>query len=319
MGVLAKTDRIDAALLARMGAMLALEPAVTHPVLLSDLKQLLVARDALVKDRTAARNRAKTVTLGVLKRQLAQRLRQIARQMHIIEDEIAALIASDRQLARKFAILTSIPGISQVTAFALIIDMPELGMRDGKKIASLAPMTRQSGRWKGKAFITGGRAQIVRVIVCTRDRVFNVAIMGQGDDGTELLFSHGWVVVAGITEHHQRMIETIHVRHVAFVDVRCAGIKIGNLDKLVRVLRRAHFDAVGIPQTDHNRAGDCREGASQFIMEPVGNINPLCGRTAELGKRDLYGAKLPNGLSRMVDWKNLPPRGFGNDFPRAHR
>lgn len=163
MGVLAKTDRIDAALLARMGAMLALEPAVTHPVLLSDLKQLLVARDALVKDRTAAKNRAKTVTLGVLKRQLAQRLRQIARQMHLIEDEIAALIASDRQLARKFAILTSIPGISQVTAFALIIDMPELGMRDGKKVASLAglaPMTRQSGRWKGKAFITGGRAQL---------------------------------------------------------------------------------------------------------------------------------------------------------------
>ena len=59
MGVLAKTDRIDAALLARMGSMLALEPGVAHPVLLSDLKQLLVARNALVKDRTAAKNHAK--------------------------------------------------------------------------------------------------------------------------------------------------------------------------------------------------------------------------------------------------------------------
>lgn len=41
--------------------------------------------------------------------------------------------------------------------------------------------------------------------------------------------------------------------------------------------------------------------------------------TAELGKRDLYGSRFPNGPSRMVDWKNLPPRGFGNDFPRTHR
>ena len=83
--------------------------------------------------------------------------------MQAIEDEIAALIASDRELARKFAILTSIAGVSQVTAFALIIDMPEPGTLDGKKVASLAglaPMTRQSGRWKGKAFITGGRAHL---------------------------------------------------------------------------------------------------------------------------------------------------------------
>lgn len=109
------------------------------------------------------------MTLGVLKRQLAQRLRQIARQMQAIEDEIAALIASDRELARKFAILTSIAGVSQVTAFALIIDMPEPGTLDGKKVASLAglaPMTRQSGRWKGKAFITGGRAICARCCTC---------------------------------------------------------------------------------------------------------------------------------------------------------
>ena len=185
-GVLAKTDRIDAAPLARMGSMLALKPGVTHPVLLGDLKQLLVARDALVKDRTAAKNRAKTVTLGVLKRQLAQRLHQIARQMQIIEDEIAALIASDRELARKFAILTSIPGVSQVTAFALIIDRPELGTLDGKKVASLAglaPITRQSGRWKGKAFIAGGRAHLrqalyIPALVATR---FNPHIKAKYD------------------------------------------------------------------------------------------------------------------------------------------
>jgi len=91
-GRLAKTDRLDAAMLARMGALLDLEARPVHSPTLNDLKDLHMAREALVKSRTAAKNRAKTLTLPILKRHNAEQLRQIERQMAAIEKEIMALI-----------------------------------------------------------------------------------------------------------------------------------------------------------------------------------------------------------------------------------
>src|SRR5262249_9441560 len=76
-GKLAKTARIDAANLARMGAVLELKALKPKPENLNELKELYVAREALVKDRTAARNREKQLTLPLLRRQNAQRLAQI--------------------------------------------------------------------------------------------------------------------------------------------------------------------------------------------------------------------------------------------------
>src|SRR3984957_10935960 len=75
-GKLAKTDRLDAALLARMGSLRELEARPARSEVLFELKELYVAREALVKDRTAARNRGKALTLSRLKRQNAQRLEQ---------------------------------------------------------------------------------------------------------------------------------------------------------------------------------------------------------------------------------------------------
>ena len=75
-----------------------------------------------------------------------------------------ALIAEDASRKARFDILVSIPGVSQVTALTLLIEMPELGELDEKAAAALsglAPVSRQSGRWTGRAFIAGGRA-IVR-------------------------------------------------------------------------------------------------------------------------------------------------------------
>lgn len=162
-GRLAKTDRLDAAMLARMGALLGLEARPVRSSILNDLKDLHMAREALVKNRTAAKNRAKTLTLAILKRHNAEQLRQIERQITAIETEIMALIKTDPDLARRFAILVSIPGVSAITAFALIIDMPELGtLANGQaaSLAGLAPVARQSGQWTGRAFIRGGRANV---------------------------------------------------------------------------------------------------------------------------------------------------------------
>jgi transposase len=162
-GRLAKTDRLDAAMLARMGALLELEARPARSPILNDLKDLFMAREALVKNRTAAKNRAKTLTLAILRRHNAAQLRQIENQIAAIEAEIMAIIGADPDLARRFDILVSIPGVSAITAFALIVDMPELGTLENGQAASLAglaPVARQSGNWTGRAFIRGGRAGV---------------------------------------------------------------------------------------------------------------------------------------------------------------
>lgn len=162
-GKLAKTDRTDAATLARMGALLEPEPRPVASALLEQLGELHRARRALVKDRTAARNRQKVLSLPLLKRQNTARLKQIESQLAAIDRELEALIASEPELARRFDILRTIPGISNLAAFALLIDMPELGTLDQRQVASLAglaPVTRQSGTWSGRASIRGGRAQL---------------------------------------------------------------------------------------------------------------------------------------------------------------
>ena len=127
IGKLAKTDRIDAAMLARMGAVLELETRPPRSEALLELKELHLAREALVKDRTAAKNRGKVLAAPLLKRHNAQRLEQIKRQIAAIEAAILEQVQADPDLAQRFAILTSIPGVSAITAFALLIEMPELG------------------------------------------------------------------------------------------------------------------------------------------------------------------------------------------------
>jgi len=162
-GKLAKTDSLDAAMLARMGAMLELAPRPGRSEVLLELKELYLAREALVKDRTAAKNRAKALTLALLKRHNAQRIEQIERQIETVEAAITGIIEADADLTVRFAILTSIPGISKITAFALLIEMPELGLLEPGQaacLAGLAPIARQSGRWTGRAFIRGGRANV---------------------------------------------------------------------------------------------------------------------------------------------------------------
>jgi transposase len=163
-GRLAKTDRIDAGLLARYGALL--EPRILegNSQIYNDLKELHVARLALIKDRTAAKNREKNLSNPLLKKQNADRLRQIERQIKAVDEAIMSLVGEDETLRARFDILVSIPGVSQIAAFTLLIEMPELGELDEKAAAALsglAPMSRQSGRWTGRAFIAGGRA-IVR-------------------------------------------------------------------------------------------------------------------------------------------------------------
>ncbi|MER9159434.1 IS110 family transposase [Mesorhizobium sp. M0220] len=162
-GRLSKTDRIDAAMLARFGELMTPQIRPIRSDTLDTLCELVAARRALVKDRTAAQNRQKNLTIPLLKRQAEQRLRQITTQINAIDAECRTLVAREPDLVRRFDILTSIPGLGEVTAFAIIADMPELGTLANKQVASLAglaPVDRQSGQWKGKCFIRGGRSSV---------------------------------------------------------------------------------------------------------------------------------------------------------------
>jgi len=163
----AKTDRVDAAMLARMGAVLDLEAKPVRSCSMHEIRELHVARIGLVKDRTACRNRLHGARNKVVLGQLRARLKQVERQIEQIDAELLRLIAGDPQLARRLEILTSVPGIGRVAAAAMIVEMPELGSMDGKEAASLAglaPIPRESGVWKGKSRIGGGRHQLRRAL-----------------------------------------------------------------------------------------------------------------------------------------------------------
>lgn len=159
-GKIAKTDRVDAAVLARMGMALDLAPSAALPAYVGELQDLLVFRRGLIRDRTAAQTRLKTARPALLRRLLAQRLAQIDRQVASVDRAMQTIIDADPDLCARREILVSIPGISIVSATAVLVDMPELGGMDGKQAAALAPMSRQSGRWQGQERIQGGRSSV---------------------------------------------------------------------------------------------------------------------------------------------------------------
>ena len=163
-GVRAKTDAVDARMLAIMGNAFVLEPMRSISETQHILKELRAFRSGLVADRTRILSRQKTQTLPITRRQSKTRLAHIEKQIAEISAEIDRLIQADDMMAHSMKILRSIPGIGAVCAATILIEMPEIGGMDRKQVASLtgvAPMTRQSGQWRGKSFIQGGR-KVVR-------------------------------------------------------------------------------------------------------------------------------------------------------------
>ena len=160
LGTKAKTDAVDARILAVMGDAFSLVPQPQVSAIQRDLKELNVARLALVRDRTRSLNRQKILTVAILKRQAKARLKQLGAQIAEVDATIENLLKSSPDTARATEIICSIPGLSKVSAAALLIEAPELATLSKKQVASLAglaPMTRQSGQWRGKSFIQGGR------------------------------------------------------------------------------------------------------------------------------------------------------------------
>ena len=132
------------------------------------LERALCGQVPLVKDRIRLLNRLKTQTLALTKRRSTAQIRHIGPALEEIEAEIKNRLRSTDQSARAHDIVCSIPGISNTTAAAILIECPEIGTLTRKQIARLAgvaPITRPSGPCRGKSFIQGGR-KFLRDALC---------------------------------------------------------------------------------------------------------------------------------------------------------
>jgi transposase len=159
-GRLAKTDQLDAQVLAQFGQQL--QPAIT-PAPSAAQRQLveLVSRRQQVQQlRTAERNRLEHTTHPAVRRQLQRHLLGLDRQMQQLQTWIAELVAAEPSLAHKVARLCEVMGVGQITAVVLLATMPELGMlnrRQAAALAGVAPFNRDSGPRRGHRLIGGGR------------------------------------------------------------------------------------------------------------------------------------------------------------------
>jgi len=158
VGAPAKTDRIDAELIARYVAQTGGRAVELNPER-ARLGQLLAARSAALA--TAIRLKAQADTLEDEAALALQRMEAIARQeVAGLTRRIFEMIRNQPSLAQPWRLLQTAPGVGPLVAAELLANMPELGCISRKaiaKLAGLAPYVRESGAWKGRAFCSGGR------------------------------------------------------------------------------------------------------------------------------------------------------------------
>ena len=159
----AKTDAIDAHMLAAFGEALAPEPTPPPSAAQTHLAELVGRRAQLVETRTAEINRAGHYTDKLLCRQSRALLALLDRQIAECERAIAAQIAADAEMQARAQRVQQVPGIGPVVAAVLQAHLPELGtLSEGEAaaLAGLAPYNRDSGPCKGTRRIRGGRAPV---------------------------------------------------------------------------------------------------------------------------------------------------------------
>lgn len=159
LGRLAKTDRLDASLLAHYGEVV--EPTATCVVEITqaDLTEKQQRRKQLVDMITMEKNRLLQAR-GSVRDHIKRSIKFLEKQLEVIEKEVAEMIANDEGLRAKKGLLRTMKGIGEVTAITLMTELPELGHINQREIAALvgvAPYNRDSGTWRGARSISGGR------------------------------------------------------------------------------------------------------------------------------------------------------------------
>ena len=167
LGELAKTDSIDAQVLARFAEVVQPKPRPRPSRDEDVLAELVTRRQQLVNLLTQETNRMPHAREKAVKKSLKLMTRALAKQIAELERLIAARIESDDVLREKDAILKSMPGIGPKASAMLLSHLPELGSLNRQEIAALvgvAPWDLQSGGWRGRSRIWGGRAEVRAVL-----------------------------------------------------------------------------------------------------------------------------------------------------------
>lgn len=163
LGKRAKTDPIDAAVIARF--IEAVKPAV-RPVPDAQarlLGELVARRRQIIEMIVAERQREKRAENIRVRKSIMRTIKTLEKELPQIDDDIDTLVRGSPAWREKEDLLVSFPGVGNTLARTFLAEVPELGTLSRREIASLAglaPFTRQSGRWKGKSMIGGGRGPL---------------------------------------------------------------------------------------------------------------------------------------------------------------
>ena len=163
LGRRAKTDPIDAAVIARF-----LEATRPEPRPLPDadtvaLADLVTRRRQIIQMLVAERQRERRATQARLKKSLHRLIAALEKELSEIDGAISDTMRGSPAWREKEDLLRSVPGVGPILSRTLIAELPELGRLDRRQVAALAglaPWTRQSGQWRGRSFIGGGRSSV---------------------------------------------------------------------------------------------------------------------------------------------------------------
>ncbi len=163
IGQRAKTDPIDAAVIAHFAQATRPEPRALPDEATRLLADLVARRRQIVEMIGAERQREKRITAPRLRKSIVRVVRTLEKELSSLDGDIDDAVRGSPVWREKEDLLASVPGIGPIIARTLIAELPELGTLSRKQIAALAglaPFTRQSGQWRGRSFIGGGRAAV---------------------------------------------------------------------------------------------------------------------------------------------------------------
>ena len=165
LGQLAKTDQIDAQIIARFAATIDPQPDDPPAPNQERLRAARARRQQVVHSLTQEKNRLGTAPDAETQQSIRQAIDFYDRQLRELDERLAELTRSDPQFQRRMELLTTVPGVGAVTAAGLLAELPELGALNrgqAAKLVGLAPINRDSVTFRGKRMIGGGRAQVRR-------------------------------------------------------------------------------------------------------------------------------------------------------------
>lgn len=166
-GQRAKTDALDASVLAAYGKALAPAPTLPRSQAELELTELIRRRAQLLDILTSQRLQREGLRLPVLRAQAKTLIANLEKQVEKIEAQLQALRQQEVQLDQKIQKLDAIASVGALTAMVVLAEMPELGTlgrRQAAALAGLAPHPRQSGQWEGRRNIGGGRPTVRKAL-----------------------------------------------------------------------------------------------------------------------------------------------------------